>query len=87
MAAGQALGPATNDHFLPADDAGVVRPGQVLGRGVGKARVHVGGDAAVPQEVQHALVEIAERPVQVTDLLRRKWGGGLKGSKCVIEGP
>ena len=39
--------------------------------GIAEALVHVGGDAPVPQEVDHPVAEVAEGPVQIPQLHRR----------------
>ena len=41
-----------------------------------EALVEVGGDAPVAQEVQHALPEVADRPVEVPHLPARSRGEG-----------
>ena len=76
VAAVQLLVAAGGDHLLAADDADAVAARQVLLGGVAEALVHVGGDAAVAQEVDHPVAEVAEGPVQVPQLRNRQEASG-----------
>ena len=56
VTAGQLLSTASH-HLLPADDADVVRVGQLLGRGVGVERVHVVDRSAGENNVVKCFLE------------------------------
>ncbi len=68
MAAVQLLVAANGDHLLSADYADAIAAFQVLLGGISEALVHVGGDSAVAQEVNHPVAEVAEGPIQVPQL-------------------
>ena len=72
VAAVQLLVAAGGDHLLPADDADAVAALQVLLGGVPEALIHIGGDPAVAQEVDHPVAEVAEGPIQVPQLDRKQ---------------
>ena len=50
-------------HALSPASAMAVEGAAYLLRGIAEALVHVGGDASVPQEVDHPVAEVAKCPV------------------------
>ena len=69
MIAGQLLVAAGGSHVLTTDDADTVSL-QVCLCCIPETLIHVGTDAAVSQEVDHPVAEIAEGPIQVSHLCK-----------------
>ena len=68
VAAGQLLGgPRSGRHLLPADDAHVVRVGELLGRGVRVEGVHVVDGASGQHDVIERFLESPHGEVHRAD--------------------